>query len=116
MIVVFAGYFDVIGPVRVGLSCFFNTFFDFDINGGMTMIRQLFSDHITSTEAVVTALIAMTLLFVNSVYKEKGRSPLTSLCTRHFLFRWVICFSLMGLLLYSFTVSSDVRGFMYAAF
>ena len=116
MIVVFAGYFDVIGPVRVGFSCFFNTFFDFDLQGGMTMISQLFTDNITSVQAVVTALIAMTLLFVSSVFRERGRSPLTSLCSRHFLLRWVICFSLMGLLLYSFTVSSDIRGFMYAAF
>ena len=116
MIVVLAGYFDVIGPVRVGISCFFNTFFDFDISSGLSMISQLFTDHITSVEAVVTALIAVILLVVNSVFKEKGRSPLRSICKRHYLVRWVFCFILMGILMYSFTVSSNIRGFMYAAF
>ncbi|MCR5301204.1 MAG: hypothetical protein K6E49_02060 [Lachnospiraceae bacterium] len=116
MIVVFAGYFDVIGPVRTGLSCFVNTLFNFDLSGGVSMIGQLFTDGITSVEAVVTASVAALLLFVNSVYKETGHSPVRSLCSRHYLLRWVVCFSLMGLLLYSFTVSSDIRGFMYAAF
>ncbi len=116
MIVVFAGYFDVIGPTRVGLACFANTVSHFNITEGFNQISRLFTDSDISPEAAVTAFIATTLLFTNSVFKENGRSPLKALCFRPFWLRWCICFALIGLLLYSFTVSSGIRGFMYAAF
>ncbi len=116
MIVVFAGYFDVIGPTRVGLACFTNTVAHFDITEGLSLVSSLFSEGISSPEAAVTAAIVAALLFTNSVHKEQGRSPLKALCSLPFWLRWGICFALIGLLLYSFTVSSGIRGFMYAAF
>jgi len=115
-IIVFAGYFDVIGPVHTSLACFVNTVAHFDLRLGLQMIGQMVSDNITSPQAIVTALIAVILLVINSVLKEKGRSPLQNICSRFYLLRWVVCFSLMVLLLYSFTVSSGIQGFMYAAF
>ncbi len=116
MIVVFAGYFDVIGPVRTGIACFANTFLHFDLHQGLNMIRTLGTDGVTSVQAAVTACIATVLLFINSLYKEKGISPLEHIYDRKYYVRWIVCFSLMIMLLYSFTVSSGIRGFMYAAF
>lgn len=116
MIIVFAGYFDVIGPVRTGLSCFINTFTLFNASSGGAMIAKLFTDDITSVQAVVTALIAIILLIINSVVKEKGGSVLGGMIKKPFYVRWIVFFLLLLLLMYSFTVSSGIRGFMYAAF
>ncbi len=116
MIVVFAGYFDVIGPVRTGLACFSNTFLRFEPARAAQLIGGLFSDGLVSVQSFATAALSLILLVINSVFKEKGKSPLGSLCGRRYYLRWVICFALIGLLLYSFTVSSGIRGFMYAAF
>ena len=116
MIIVFAGYFDVIGSVRTGFTCFFNTFFNFDHIQGTKLIGQLISEEITSAEAIVTTCISIILLIINSVLKERGHSPVNYVCSRRYMCRWVVCFALMGLLLYSFTVSFGSRGFMYAAF
>lgn len=115
-IIVFAGYFDVIGPVRVGISCFINTIRHFDVSGGFQMIQELFTEGTTSVQAMITVGIAVLLLIMNSVGKEKGRSPLQSICARRYYIRWTVFFSLLILLLYSFSVSSGIRGFMYAAF
>lgn len=116
MIVVFAGYFDVIGPVKVGISCFINTFTHFDILKGLEMTGNLFTDNVTSIQALVTAAVATVLLIINSVFKEKGSSPLQYVCSLRYYKRWIVYFSLLILLLYSFSVSSGIRGFMYAAF
>lgn len=116
LIVVFAGFFDVIGPVRTGISCFINTFLHFNISEGIAMFGKLFENRVTSVQALVTATVATCLLFANSVMKERGTSPLSSLVNRRYYIRWVVCFSLIMLLMYSFTVSSGIRGFMYAAF
>ncbi len=116
MIIVFAGYFDVIGPIHTGLACFKNTFLSFDASAGGGMIAKLFTDNITSVQAIVTVVIAATLLIINSVMKEKGRYISKGLVYKHFCLRWVVFFALLALLMYSFTVSSGIRGFMYAAF
>ena len=116
LIVTFAGYFDVIGPIRVGIGCFVNTFLHFDIAGGLAMTKQLFTNGVTSVQALVTAGIALILLIINSVYKERGAAPLSYVCSLRYYKRWIVYFSLLILLLYSFSVSSGVRGFMYAAF
>ena len=116
MIIVFAGYFDVIGPIRTGLACFVNTFARFEPARGIQMIGDLFADGTASVQAFVTAAVCLVLLIINSVRKERGHSLLSSVCSRRFYLRWVVCFSLIGILLYSFTVSSGIRGFMYAAF
>ena len=116
MIVVFAGYFDVIGPIKVGISCFINTFIHFDIAGGLEMAKNLFTDDITSVQAISTVAIALLILIVNSVFKEKGKSPLQYVCSLRYYKRWVVFFSMLILLLYSFSISSGIRGFMYAAF
>ncbi len=116
MIVALAGYFDVIGPVRTGISCFVNTALHFNASEGGQMIGKLFADGITSLNAVITASLAFVLLFINSVMKERGHMPLNRLVTERFWLRWVVCFGLIILLMYSFTVSSGIRGFMYAAF
>ena len=116
MIIVFAGFFDVIEPVRVSLSCFANTLIRFDLMGGLQRIGQLFAENVTSVQAVVTAAVATVLLIVNSVCKERGKSPLNAICAGRYYVRWMYCFSMLILLLYSFTVSSGIRGFMYAAF
>ena len=116
MIVTLAGFFDVIEPVRVGIHCFINTVAHFRLSDGLGMIDALFEDGVTSTYAVVTALVTLAILFVNSVHKERGRSPREYVIARPFWLRWIFCFALLGLLFYSFTVSSGIRGFMYAAF
>ncbi len=116
MIVTLAGYFDVIGPVRTGISCFVNTFLHFDPAGGTGMIRSLFSDGVTSVQAVVCAALAVALLLANSVHSERGGSYLNTVCAMKFYRRWGIFFLLLMIVLYSFTVSSGIRGFMYAAF
>ncbi len=116
LIVVFAGYFDVIDTVSIGLSCFVNTVAHFDFADGIHMIGELFTGGITSLEAMITAGVALAMLITNSVYKERGRLPLRRFRTTRYYVRWGICFTLMAILLYSFTVSSGVRGFMYAAF
>ena len=116
MIVTFAGFFDVIAPVRTGLQCFINTFLHFRPGEGFEMIAQLFADGVTSVYAMVAAAIALTFVIVNSVIKERGSDPRAKICGYHFAIRWVICFVLMIFLMYSFTVSSGIRGFMYAAF
>lgn len=116
MIVVFAGYFDVIGPVRTGLACFVNTFASFKALTGIQMIGALFTDNITSVQGIVTAGIATVLLIIYSTLRERGISPVDRICTRAFYVRWTVFFPLLGLLLYSFTCSSGMRGFMYAAF
>ena len=115
-IIVFAGYFDVIGPIRTGLSCFINTFFHFELAGGGAMINSLFTDNITSVQAISTVAVSVVLLFINSLCKEGGHSPLERICSHKYYIRWIVCFSLIMILLYSFTVSSGIRGFMYAAF
>ncbi len=116
LIITFAGFFDVIGPVSVGIKCFINTAFHFMPSVGAGMIAQLFADGVTSVPAVVTAAVATVILIINSVSKERGRSPREYVCAQKFYVRWIICFSLIMILLYSFTVSSGIRGFMYAAF
>ncbi len=116
MIVVFAGFFDVIGPVRTGLACFTNTFLRFGAQEGSGMISGMFADGVTSVQAVVTATVAGVLLFINSFLRERGVDTRGSLCKKGFGIRWIVCFGLILLLLYSFTVSSGIRGFMYAAF
>ncbi|MBQ7581920.1 MAG: MBOAT family protein [Lachnospiraceae bacterium] len=116
MIVVFAGYFDVIGSVRTGLGCFANTLLRFDLSEGLSMIAKLFTEDVTSVGAVIAAGIAILMLLVNSIFKERGRLPLRRASSDRYYLRWVICFTLIGVLLYSFTVSSGIRGFMYAAF
>ena len=80
------------------------------------MTKQLFTNGVTSIQALVTAGIALILLIINSVYKERGAAPLSYVCSLRYYKRWIVYFSLLILLLYSFSVSSGVRGFMYAAF
>ncbi len=116
MIVVFAGYFDVINSVKLGIGCYYNTFAHFEPASGLRMIAGLFEDQVTSAEAVFTAAICILLLLINSICKERGRSPLKYICSRNFLVRWLFFFALTGLLLYSFAASPESRGFMYAAF
>lgn len=116
IIVVLKGYFDFIGPVRVGIACFVNTFLRFEAKRGAAMITSLFTEKVASIQAIVTALLATGLLFANSILKERGKQPLSSLCHIRYYYRWPICFLLMGLLLYSLAISSGIRGFMYAAF
>ena len=116
MIIVFAGYFDVIGPARVSLKCFANTLLHFNAAEGMRMISDLFTDGVTSVYAMTTAGITTAALIVYSVMNERNMKPLDRLCGDRFYKRWAVFFPLIILLLYSFTVSSGVRGFMYAAF
>ena len=116
MIIVFAGYFDVIGPLHTGINCFINTFTYFDPARGLDMIRQLPVNGTISMQAIFTIAVSTILLVINSICKEKGHSPLEYICSLRYYHRWIICFSLIILLLYSFTVSSGIRGFMYAAF
>ena len=116
LIIVFAGYLDVIGPLHTGIQCFINTFLRFDLSGGIIKIRELFTGQITSIQAIVTSVIAIILLLINSIYKEKGISLSEHIISQKYYLRWIICFSLIIILLYSFTVSSGIRGFMYAAF
>lgn len=116
MIIVFAGFFDVIEPVKVSLACFYNTLLHFDPATGAGMIKGLFTDGYTSVYAITCAAIAVVLLIIHSVIKERGGRPIDKIRTGAFPGRWAIFFPLLLLLLYSFTVSSGIRGFMYAAF
>ncbi|MCR5686430.1 MAG: MBOAT family protein [Lachnospiraceae bacterium] len=116
LIVVFAGYFDVIGRVRTGAACFINTFLHFDLPKGITMIGELFTGGTVSVQAFSAAALSLVLLVINSVIKERGGSVLEPLTVKRFYLRWIVYFALFGLLLYSFAVSSGIRGFMYAAF
>ncbi len=116
MLIVFAGYFDVIGPVRTGLACFVNTFTRFNVAEGGHMISQLFADDIVSVQSAITAAIGTVIVIIISVMRERGFAPLTTVSCKKFYARWAIFFCLLILMLYSFTVSSGVRGFMYAAF
>ncbi len=116
LIVTLAGYFDVIGPVRVGISCFVNTVRSFNLSEGIGMISELFNEGITSLNAMTAAATALVMLVINSVLKERGHQPLRRLCIERFWLRWLVCFGLIILMMYSFTVSSGIRGFMYAAF
>lgn len=116
MIIVFAGYFDVIESVRVGLTCFKRTFTAFSLSEGLNHIGSLFENNTTSVRAVVTIIVACVILLVISILRERGKSPIHSLCVKRYYFRWVLCYIGLFVLLYSFTVSSGTGGFMYAVF
>lgn len=116
MIVVFAGYFDVVGSVRIGLTCFKRTFCDFDATAGRSIITGLMTDGVTSVGAIMTIIVACMLVLAISIMREKGCTPIHSLCNLKYLIRWPVCYAAIFVLLYSFTVSSGMGDFMYAVF
>lgn len=116
MIIVFAGYFDVIDSVKSALLCFKQTFLHFSIGEGAARIKGLVADDVTSLRAIAVILIAVILLLVVSILREKGHAPIKTLAVAPFGLRWVFFFAFGIVLLLSFTVSAGIGGFMYAAF
>lgn len=116
MIIAFAGYFDVIESTQVGLICFKRTFFNFSAAEGFGIISGLIENEVTSFRAILVILIACLLVLLISILREKGFSPIRSFCEKKYLIRWSICYALIFVLLYSFTLSSGIGGFMYAVF
>lgn len=116
MIIVFAGYFDVIDSVRAGLCCFKRTILDFSLLEGLTRISELYTENVVSLQSIIIIAISIILLLFISIRREKGFMPFRSLSTKPFLLRWLFFFSFATILLYSFTVSKGIGGFMYAAF
>lgn len=115
-IIVFAGYFDVIDSVKSGFACFKQTFLHFAPKQGAIKVLELFSEDVTSLRALVLILVAVVLLLVISIRRERGHSPIKTLSNGPFGLRWLFFFAFGFVLLYSFTVSSGIGGFMYAAF
>lgn len=115
MIIVFAGYFDIVEGVRLGLQCFRNTFTQFRAADFAEQFLSIYEDGTLGFRAIVVAILGVLVMFIFSLIKEKGTDPIDAICNRKIALRWVICYALIFLFLYSFNVSLG-GGFMYAAF
>lgn len=116
MIIVFAGFFDVIGSVSLGIKCFVNTFFDFNIAGFMPIIQELYEQNGTSVKTIVVVALALVVMLTWSLLRENHIEPTLMICNFKLPARWAVCYFLMFLLLYAFSVIGAGGGFMYAAF
>ena len=115
-IVVFAGYFDIVRSVSIGLSCFKNTFFDFNIGAFGGFVAGMFEDGILSARSVLIVCAGLIMLIINSIFKERGRGPRGIILRRNVVIRWGVWYAMIFYLLYSFSALNGPGGFMYAAF
>lgn len=116
MIIVFAGYFDFVESVSLGIKCFINTFLHFNIGELKDCITGLYNDAWGTLKILVVLIIGLIVMLTWSLLKENGKCPEKMICGAKLPIRWLICYALMFLLLYSFSVVGGSGGFMYAAF
>lgn len=115
-IVVFAGYFDIVRSVSIGLACFKNTFLNFDIASFGGFFAGMIDDGTLTYRAILIICTALIMLIINSVMKERGRKPRDIMFRRSTAVRWGMVYAMIFFLLYSFSALNGDGGFMYAAF
>lgn len=116
MIIVFAGYFDIVRSVSIGINCFRSTIFDFRIRSLPAEVTALFEDGILSAKSVSISIIGIVILVICSIYKEHGIAPESVLYRKPIVLRWGIIYFMLFFLLFSFSALTGDGGFMYAAF
>lgn len=116
MIIVFAGYFDVVASVKLGIKCFINTFIHFNISQTRALISGLYAELGSSYKPIIVAILGIILMLIWSLLKENGKDPSKMILNSKVALRWVICYAMIFLLLYAFSVIGVGGGFMYAAF
>lgn len=116
MIIVFAGYFDAIEDVKLGFACFKNTFVKFKLGMLPSYINGLCADGTITAKKILLLVMGVIIVFVVSYMKEKSKDPVNWLFNRPLAVRWCAYYFMIFLVLMSFTVTSDMGGFMYAAF
>lgn len=116
ILIVFAGYFDIVSDVKSGLICFRNTFSNFGLNKSCSLILALFSDELLTTRLIMVVCVAIVLVLFTSILKEKNIKPYAWLESKALPIRWIVYYMFIFLLLFSFTAISGIGGFMYAAF
>lgn len=116
MIIVFAGYFDVIDSVKLGIRCFINTFLHFNASEFGIYISNLYAELGSSYKTIIVAVIGIIVMLTWSMLKENGKNPPSMILTSNIIVRWIICYALIFLFLYAFSVVGASGGFMYAAF
>ena len=65
-------------------------------------------------KAYIIAIVALVIVFADSVVKEKGKDAITLLDERPLVLRWLIYFLMIFLVLASFNFAVGAGGFMYA--
>lgn len=116
MIIVFAGYFDVVESVRLGVKCFINTFLHFNATEFGGCVYSLYNENWGSVKYIIVIALASITMLIWSLLKEQGKEPTKLICGTKLVVRWAICYVLMLLVLYSFSIVKGSGGFMYAAF
>lgn len=116
MIIVFAGYFDIVRSVSIGISCFKNTFLNFNISSFGSFFMSMVNDGTLTYRAMLVVGVGLIMLIVNSVMKERGLEVRNIMFRRSTAVRWAMCYAMIFFLLYSFSALNGDGGFMYAAF
>ena len=115
-IVCFAGYFDYIEDFSDSIIAFKNTLLHFGPGISRLWILDLFNSKVLSVQKVTVFTLAVVILFVADVLKENKADPVKILCDRPAVVRWPVYYTMIILLLMSFTLVGAEAGFMYAAF
>lgn len=115
MIIVFAGYFDTVRSVSLGLKCFINTFIDFRASDFGTYFYALCPEKITE-KGIVVVLLGIVIMLTVSILRECGKDPIDMVLNAKLPVRWGVSFAVIFLFLFAFSVISGGGGFMYAAF
>ena len=116
VIICFAGYFDYIEQFSDSVIAFKNTFLHFGPGLSRLWILDLFNSQILSMQKVIAFAIAIVILLIVDILKEKKIDPVRALCNRPAIIRWPVLYIILILILMSFTISGSTAGFMYAAF
>ena len=116
MIIVFAGYFDVVDSVRNGVRCFIKTFFDFGISEFSNCLATDMENNLLDMRMIIAVIVGIVLLLIFSILRENKKDPIALICERHFALRWVIFYIMFFAFLISFSMAGGAGGFMYAAF
>ena len=116
VIVCFAGYFDYIEKLSDSVIAFKNTLLHFSPGLSRLWILDLFDSKVLSIQKVIVFAIALLILFIVDVLKEKNTDPAGMIMKKPEVLKWPVLYLMMILLLMSFTLTGTNAGFMYAAF
>lgn len=105
-------YFDRIYNIKDCFMCMKNTIIHFRMGELYGILEPTFKE--VPKKAYIIAIVALVIVFADSVVKEKGKDAITLLDERPLVLRWLIYFLMIFLVLASFNFAVGAGGFMYA--
>lgn len=110
-------YFDRIIKWSDCALCFKNTVCQFEIGRLIEETKNIFGQvEIINGKTVTLLVIALVIVFINSLVKERGKDLYTFLMNRNIVIRWGMYYGLMLLVQLSMSLGNVTEQFLYAVF